>query len=65
MMCKIFPHATFQGSLKTFNDTGFSFRILCSEKKNESFWISKNLKVFVFKFGTFVSLQTLRFSSTF
>ena len=55
MMCKIFPHATFQSSLKTFSDTGFSFRILCSEKMN-FFLFQEILKVFVFKFGTFISL---------
>ena len=64
MMCKILPHATFQGSLETFNDTGFSFRILCSEKMN-LFRFQEILKFFVFKFGTFIGLQTLRFASTF
>ena len=33
-MCKIFPHASFQSSLKTFDNTGFGFRIFSSEEMN-------------------------------
>ena len=34
MMCKIFPHACFQSSLETFDNTGFGFWIFSSEEMN-------------------------------
>ena len=56
-MCEVFPHTTFQSSLKTFENTGFGFGIFGSEKMR--FLVFQEiLNIFVFEFGAFVSLQT-------
>ena len=64
MVCKIFPHANFQSSLKTFNNTGFGFRIFSSEEMN-LLSFQEILKFFIFKFSFFIRLQTFWTSSTF
>ena len=45
-MSKIFPHASFQSSLKTFHNTGFGFRIFSSEEMN-LFSFQEILKFFI------------------
>ena len=55
MMSKIFPHASFQSSLKGFYNTGFAFRIFsCEEMHLLSF--QEILKFFIFEFSSFICL---------
>ena len=50
-MSKIFPHASFQSSLKTFDNTGFGFRIFSSEEMN-LLSFQEILKFFIFEFSS-------------
>ena len=53
-----------QSSLKTFDNTGFGFGIFGCEKLY-FLGFQEILKIFVFEFSAFVSLQTIWTSSTF
>ena len=64
MMCKFFPHARFQSSLETFDNTGFGFWIFSSDEINRLSF-KEILKFFTFKFSSFICLQTFWTSSTF
>ena len=63
-MSKIFPHASFQSSLKALDSTGFGFRIFSSEEMN-LLSFQEILKFFIFEFSSFICLQTFWTSSTF